>query len=1298
MSFMHPIKMVSATGALLAGLGLSGDVPAQSAAACGSGPKLAADLWQAYERQTKEAGCYLPWKAGSPDSWGPCMQEYSKIPLQLGEKMIGVWNHLADNEWATIGPRRIEPGSNHGTLLSPGNRLWLTHTPQFMDEVRVRIHKRKATDAKLLGAEIPLNTRVDVSVCATRPDGESKLIHRERVLAKDDAGKVVDLSMTEDPEPAILSVFMRSTAKVPLTFKYDIRVDVEPKKFHAGPVDGFADVHMHQMADVAYAGLWYWGNHAVPADQLEDEVVVSEPADALTELVETARPQLAETMPEQFYAHAVPNIFSEDDHMTILHGAPAPDSLESWPRFDDIAHQQVNASWLKRAHDNGLDLAVVSAVNFQAACFAMRALLPDQNSARRCADMLNVKRQLEAAQAMAERYDWYEIAVHPWHARKIIDEGKLAVVLSMEVSNLMPIAQGSFKAELEELRAMGLRTMQLAHETNSRYAGAATHRKIFRLFEKLKHPFQSKKGFETDARGRNLRGLTDEGEELVEHLMDRHMPIDIAHLSIRSVNGLHDMAMARGGYPLYDSHTRLNAVLPHGAKEEQGEFLTTCRQAQYIEETGGLVGLRTGDTDLLTHQDEHGPVIRNDCPGSSRSFAQLVQFTADQTGLDMAFGTDLNGFITQVGPRFGPRACHRPGDDDRVGYAQQQRDKGEASERFHRLGLSHVGYLPELLTELDSLGVDVRRLEDSAENFLRMWERAWNEERSPQTVTTRCPGWSDARIALRERRHRPEPDHSINGSVSVRVDPVRGGPETIDSFDSGEITAGTFLQQVALDPSVTAGQPEFRLNRAGFDDDGLLAATGETLAFSAGEPITQSGRYALETVLLDDDDKTHFGQLFFQVAEDPDDIRSAVDYVLRGAEDVVSYNWNRDRQRFVFTHSRGTQGTGTGQSWTFSGSLTPEVSSDDDYAVQDFLIRIDGEAVDNRTAFNRPGEYTLEVYACYNILAGDCDTIEGAGADSRSKERKRRHRKHEKSPPPKDASSESSQPGPLPPGTLLIARHEVVIQEPDLLLDVSGADRIRPTRDIDSTIADEPVLNTLSGQAAKLDEAAHSWIGDYGGRSDGRRARLLIEAAEGNEALVLRFEDLDRNTQLSARVPASRANAQPAHVLEDIVLEGGGNRKRLGRLILHNGGQHISGHSLWRETPYAVAFSKSGFDASAGSGDRLDRSDWARAWAGRYEGFGDGRRVELEIAAAENTLDVTWRDRDRNVTFTGRVPMESQQASPAHVLSDLELTSAEGATKAVGRLYLHTWDDHYISGNTLWRDTPYGAQFYRVGD
>jgi microsomal dipeptidase-like Zn-dependent dipeptidase len=1062
-------------------------VPGETAApaACGSGPELAADIWQEYKEQTREAGCYIDWAPSSVERWGACMREYSKLPAQLGEELIGFWNSMAKNEWATIGPRRVEPGRNTGTLVAPGNRLWLTHTPEFMDEVTLTVTKRAKLSGKILnvGPEIAANTRVDVTVCRTDPEGNTDIIHEETVKAIADPGVVVEKTF-DDPEPGVISINLQSQAAIPLTFKYALGFDVDPERFNAGPVDGFADIHVHQLADVGYGGMWYWGDHAAMDGELRPCRALDGPRRGQSWYRNTFRKAVASADFEtsfdgelEFYTHAIPNVFPPDGHLNIQHGPPAPRSLDSWPRYDDIAHQQVSAAWLKEAHDAGLDLIVVSTVNFQAVCKVMRLLLAEEGPETYCNDPENVKAQLRAAQEMDRKYDWYEIAVHPWHARKIIHEGNLAVVLSMETSNMMPHGEGDFVAELEELRQMGLRTMQLAHETNSRFAGAATHKDFFNVFEALKHPLQGELGFDTDERGWNTRGLSKSGRRMVEALMDHHMPIDIAHLSAESVRDLYEVARSRDYYPLYDSHTRLRPVLPdvllpdvpHGSdpkttREAQGEFLTTCEQARMIEETGGIVGLRTGDTDLNTYvmEDDNGrrPVVANNCPGSARSFAQLVEFTAGETGLRMAFGSDLNGFITQAGPRFGPEACHRVQEPHRTAYAQEQRQGGETSESFRRVGLSHMGFLPDLLAELDHLGADVRRLEGSAEAFLRMWERAWSDDREPRHVETTCP-WDASTV-----RHRvtedgasplPDPMFQVDDVLRVQVagDPERSGStETmVTGYSGGEAQAGSFVQQASLTAvSAVGGDHDVRgvrLRDAEWDEDGILSAADDRGPYELGTPISDPGRYVLEVHLMDARDRVLVGHTFFRVIPDPDSIRASVEYSIGGPTAVVSYDWDADEGQYEFTHSRGTEGHGTGQGWTFSTHVIPEVSSKDESTVQRFHLELDGEPVESGDRLFFAGEKTLAIYACHNVLAGPCDASQTPDRDAASGDREKEERqvpKKKRTPNEEKRmreAREESTAGALPPGMILIGRHTLSL---DGQIDVPGADPLNPVR------------------------------------------------------------------------------------------------------------------------------------------------------------------------------------------------------------------------------------------------------------
>ena len=58
-------------------------------------------------------------------------------------------------------------------------------------------------------------------------------------------------------------------------------------------------------------------------------------------------------------------------------------------------------------------------------------------------------------------HDWAEIALTAADARRIVEEDRLAIILSIEASHLM--GKGDWGAELEEFYQLGVRTLQPVH-------------------------------------------------------------------------------------------------------------------------------------------------------------------------------------------------------------------------------------------------------------------------------------------------------------------------------------------------------------------------------------------------------------------------------------------------------------------------------------------------------------------------------------------------------------------------------------------------------------------------------------------------------------------------------------------------------------------------------------------------------------------------------------------------------------------------------------------------------------------
>lgn len=475
-----------------------------------------------------------------------------------------------------------------------------------------------------------------------------------------------------------------------------------------GAISGFADIHVHQAADLAFAGGWYWGSHR--------EGPISERLPACTGK-----------------NHATVNqgplrtgIALVDPHLPQQYA-----ETHDWPHWNDIKHQQVSAQDLKMAHQNGLGLMIASLVSNQWLSSAMLATGQNKPSIP-ANDMDSVKTQLHSLWAMHENTDWYRIVRDPWEARRVAAQGKLPVILAIEADHLFPPGDGPWKQQLHDFYAMGVRTVQLAHETNTVFSGAAYHRDIFKPMGQIKALVKPNVEFDPGDGVHNPLGLTPLGYELLDEMIRLNMLIDLSHLSMTAQREIYAHVRDKHqGYPLYNSHTRFGPLLTPAGKAELKEFVTTPETAAFIRRTGGVIGLRTGEDPMEDYTSTQSNTILNNCDGSSRSLVQMYQ-AFDDLGVSVALASDFNGFITQAGPRYGPEACPNAPESQRQ---QQQEAQGSPPlgsrllAEFNTRGISHMGLLPALIEDFGKLGANTDNLDHSAETFLRMWERAYDPQR-----------------------------------------------------------------------------------------------------------------------------------------------------------------------------------------------------------------------------------------------------------------------------------------------------------------------------------------------------------------------------------------------------------------------------------------------------------------------------------------------------------------------------------------------------------------------------------------
>ncbi len=628
-----------------------------------------------------------------------------------------------------VNPKQLTFARQEGDLLGTLGRMYETNLPYDIDTV---VFELKKTGGK---------GSAGVKICREK-DGKNELVEEFAIDNGDEnQGKVWKRTISK-VKGAMISVGVDGKSATN-EFHYLIRLrrptqgEIHEPITKGTPdtvINGFADLHNHMFGHLAFGGNYLWGRPDSPLVDCDGK------------------------------SHGRATFYRDGKHTDRV------DAGKDWPHYADDSHTMLHEGHLRKAMKGGLRLMVSYAVENWMMC----KLAYDNGP---CEEMRSVRRQLIAAhQFAAANSDWFQIVRDPWQARRAIAAGKLAVVLGVEISALMPAKFGKWQDQFDELYDFGVRSIELAHETDSEFAGSAIHHLgELKLYNTLVQLFGAelddgwrKLGVALDkGNATNPLGLTSRGKELVRRMADRSMLIPIDHLSRAARGDLYDLVTdkyldteqsilnsqsmgkppvtleALKYYPLHASHTRFDELINHDDKEihkEMGEYMITDSHAKRIMKTGGIVGLRTGENRLL--EAKGSPKVANSCHGSSRSFAQLLRH-GKGLGVHMAFGTDMNGFGMQVAPRYpggrerpdgghsdgGKAACPHGGTPDDL-----LADAPPASE-FHTRGLAHIGFLGDLIEDLKRVVAKgekddyVEPLQRGAEHFLRMWERAYDEDR-----------------------------------------------------------------------------------------------------------------------------------------------------------------------------------------------------------------------------------------------------------------------------------------------------------------------------------------------------------------------------------------------------------------------------------------------------------------------------------------------------------------------------------------------------------------------------------------
>lgn len=561
----------------------------------------------------------------------------------------------------------------------------------------------------------------------------------------------------------------------------DATGQVRKTRFADGALFGFVDAHEHMLSNLAFGAGGVF--HGAPFHPLGVE-------HALGSCEPFHGPDGRQDMVGYFFGGApftpvkAAGVLLRGDIGEFYHHTAGYPAFTDWPRsWDSATHQTMYYRWIERAWLGGLRLMVQHATSSQVLCELAQGI-GTQRPRFSCNEMVSADRIFEATYAL-ERYidahaggpgqGWLRVVKTPAEARRVIGEGRLAVILGIETSNLFDCFVNAraghprcdaerVRARLDEYYARGVRVLFPVHKFDNAFSAGDGHRGFIEIGNVCNSGYY---GNFTNVDCPDVPSVFDHGPvsfggmNMPRAVYDAPPPIDTSNLATAPVGVLGPYLGKLSEPPLPGEYCQNAGMQPLGET-----LLREMMRRGMIIEVDHMPRRAYKRAYELLHQYDypaagtHGNDNRGDLyslggisttglprcqapgePDVGRGFRGRIASIAAQGGYPaQGFGFDFNGFAGGPRPRFGPNArCSGP-QSKGVTYpftsfggdvVFEPPRLGDRAVDFNSEGMIHIGLLPELIQDARNMGMsdaDLEPLFRSAEGYLRMWERA--EERA----------------------------------------------------------------------------------------------------------------------------------------------------------------------------------------------------------------------------------------------------------------------------------------------------------------------------------------------------------------------------------------------------------------------------------------------------------------------------------------------------------------------------------------------------------------------------------------